>query len=285
MGDVDRVERALGWRPTQFRRAAEGRGTSDTAARWIVGSDTRSAFVKIGATELTAGWTRDEHRNYVTISGPFMPRVLGFDDDGVRPVLALEDLSSASWPPPWTRERVDAVLETLAAVHATPPPTHLEGKRIDWGTNWQAVADDPKAFLAVGLCSRSWLRDALPTLIAASAEAPIEGFSLVHLDVRSDNICFPGSRTLLVDWNAAAILNPDVEVAAWLPSLHAEGGPAPEEILPSAPELAAWLAGYFCSRAGEPDIPDAPHVRPLQLLQAREALPWAARALGLEPPH
>ena len=50
------------------------------------------------------------------------------------------------------------------------------------------------------------------------------------------------------------------------------------------PGLAAWVAGYFCARAGLPDIPDAPHVRPLQRSQARTALPWAARALGLPSP-
>jgi hypothetical protein len=283
--DIDRIERALGWRPDVFRRASEQRGTSGTAARWIVASGARSAFVKIGATELTAGWTRDEHRNYLSIDGPFMPTVLGFDDDGERPVLALEDLSSAFWPPPWTSGRVAAVLETLAAVHRTPPPAHLLGRSIDWGANWRDVGQDPKAFLALGLCSAAWLEAALPALVAASEAAPLEGSSLVHLDVRSDNVCFRDSRAILIDWNAASVMNPDVEVAAWLPSLHAEGGPAPETILPSAPELAAWLAGYFCSRAGLADIPDAPHVRPLQLAQSRTALPWAARSLRLLPPR
>lgn len=282
--DIDRIERALGWRPDEFRRASAHRGTSGTAARWIVSNGPRSAFVKIGATDLTAGWTRDERRNYLAIQGPFMPTVLGFDDDGERPVLALEDLSSAAWPPPWTDGRVDAVLETLAAVHATPPPAHLLGHSIDWGVNWREVGQDPKAFLALGLCSAAWLEAALPTLVAAAEAAPLDGGSLVHLDVRSDNICFRDGRAILIDWNAASIMNPDVEVAAWLPSLHAEGGPAPEAIFPSVPELAAWLAGYFCSRAGEPTIADAPHVRGLQLMQARTALPWAARALRLARP-
>ena len=44
------------------------------------------------------------------------------------------------------------------------------------------------------------------------------------------------------------------------------------------------LAGYFASHAVRPEIPEAPHVRTLQLRQARTALPWAARALGLPPP-
>ena len=107
----------------------------------------------------------------------------------------------------------------------------------------------------------------------------------LHFDVRSDNICFRDGRAVLVDWNFACLGNPIADVAAWLPSLHAEGGPQPEEVLPEeAAELAALLAGYFSAQAARPPIPEAPHVRTLQLRQARTALPWAARALGLPPP-
>jgi hypothetical protein len=50
------------------------------------------------------------------------------------------------------------------------------------------------------------------------------------------------------------------------------------------PEIASLLAGFFCARAGLPPIPAAPHARPLQLMQWRTALPWAARLLGLPHP-
>ncbi len=279
------MERALGWRPTRFRRADERRGTSDTAARWIVANAEASAFVKIGATALTAEWTRDEHRNYRSIAGWFMPRVLGFDDDGTRPALALEDLSAASWPPPWTDECVEAVLQALSAVHRTAPPEHLLGREVDPGPNWREVAEDPVPFLTLGLCTPAWLEANLPALISAAAEAPVSGDSLVHLDVRSDNLCFRDGRAVLLDWNHAAVANANVDIAFWLPSLHAEGGPAPEEVLSSSPGLAAWVAGFFCSRAGGDPIPEAPRVRPLQIQQARTALPWAARALGLAAPR
>jgi aminoglycoside phosphotransferase (APT) family kinase protein len=107
----------------------------------------------------------------------------------------------------------------------------------------------------------------------------------MHFDVRSDNLCIRDGRAILVDWNFACVGNPLADVACWLPSLHAEGGPAPDEILSEgAAELAALLAGYFASHAARPEIPEAPHVRTLQLRQARTALPWAARALGLPPP-
>jgi hypothetical protein len=279
------MERALGWRPTRFRRAAEDRGMSDTAARWIVGDGGKSAFVKVGATALTAEWTRAEHRNYAALDGWFLPRMLGFEDDGERPALALEDLSEATWPPPWTDQRIEAVLGALAAVRETTSPQHLRGQVVDWGQTWRAVDENPGPFLSLGLCSPTWVEDNLPALIAASDDAPLAGDSLAHMDVRSDNLCFRDGRAILIDWNHAGVANPDLDIAAWLPSLHAEGGPPPEAILPASPGLAAWVAGYFCSHAGEAELPEAPHVRPLQLRQARTALPWAARALGLPPPR
>jgi hypothetical protein len=290
VGDVERMARALGWRPSTFRHAAHDRGASDTAARWIVtdGRDPaaggRSAFVKIGATDLTAQWTRTEHRHYERIRGPFMPRMMGFDDDGQRPALALEDLSDAEWPPPWTDDRVAGVLDAFQSIRTATPPRDLPREEPDDGADWRAVAADPEPFLALGLCSAAWLEGALPRLIEASANAPLAGDALVHLDVRSDNLCFRDGRAIVIDWNHARLANPDLDVAFWLPSLAAEGGPLPESILPDAPELAAWVSGFFCSRAGGEPFPEAPHVRPLQLAQSRTALPWVARALGLPPP-
>jgi len=282
--DVERAERALGWRPTSARSAAGDRGKTAAGARWIVSDARRSAFVKIGSTAATAEWLRTEHRNLVSIAAPFMPRVVGFSDDGRRPVLAQEDLSLAEWPPPWSADRIQAVLDALQAVRETAPIAALRPFQPETTRAWTSVAADPEPFLRLGLCSAPWLEQTLPALARAEADAPLAGEALVHGDVRSDNLCFRDGAAILIDWNHATIANPVLDVAFWLPSLHAEGGPSPEEILPDAPELAAWVAGYFCSRAGDPPIVEAPHVRPLQLLQSRTALPWAARALGLRPP-
>jgi aminoglycoside phosphotransferase (APT) family kinase protein len=125
----------------------------------------------------------------------------------------------------------------------------------------------------------------LPALIEAAAAAPIAGDALVHLDVRSDNVCFSRRGVVVIDWPEAAIANPALDVAFWLPSLEADGGPRPDDVLPNTAELAAWVAGFFFSRAAAPPIVDAPYVRPLQLAQSRSALPWAARQLALSPPR
>ena len=155
--------------------------------------------------------------------------------------------------------------------------------------SWPQVDEDPIPFLATGLCSAAWLDRHLPALAAASAAARIDGSAVLHFDVRSDNLCIRDGRAMLVDWNHACIGNPTLDIASWLPSLQAEGGARPEEILPDdtpgLPESPSLLAGYFCARAGLPAIPQAPHVRPLQLAQARTALPWAARLLVSRRPR
>jgi hypothetical protein len=266
-------------------------GGHTPARRWIVTlEDGRTAFAKVATDDLTASWIRDEHLVYSMLRGaPFMPDYVGFYDDGTHPVLAIEDLSSATWPPPWSPVRVRAVLACLELVAATPPPDGLPlaaDDHLGLREGWPEVEREPAPFLALGLCSERWLEAALPALVQASRTAPLAGTSLLHFDVRGDNLCLrPDGSAVLVDWNWTSVGNPWLDVAAWLPSLHADGGPAPGEVAPDLHTgLAAVVAGYLCAHAGRPPIPAAPGVRAIQLRQARTALPWASAALGLPPP-
>lgn len=268
-------------------------GGHTPARRWVVTlEDGNRAFVKVATDDLTASWLREEHRYYAIMRGaPFMPGYVGWYDDGKRPALALEDLSWAEWPPPWTRDRVRAVLSALDLVHDWPVPDDTPSAadpRLELREGWDEVERDVGPLLALGLCSAEWLERALPVLREAALAAPLEGGALLHFDVRSDNVCFrPDGTAVLVDWNWTSVGNPLVDVAFWLPSLHAEGGPPPEDVLHVAnglDRLAACCAGFLAAHAARPPIPTAPHVRPRQLRQARTALPWAARALGLPVP-
>lgn len=284
------MRRALGTTPVAWH-AASGHGAPSNR-RFVVNLEGGgSAFVKIAAFDYTADWLRDERRVYEALAGqPYLPHLLGWDDDGTTPALVLEDLSGETWPPPWEADRVDAVLASLDAVHATPAPDSVPpAVESQFGMDgWPDLVADPGPFLPLAICTPSWLEHNLPTLAGASAAAELGGSSLLHFDVRSDNVCLRGGRAVLVDWNNACAGNPVLDTAAWLPSLQAEGGPAPDAILPDAtpglPEIASLLAGFFGARAGLSPIPQAPHARPLQRVQAGTCLPWAARLLGLPPP-
>lgn len=259
------------------------------AARFVVRLEgNTSVFVKAATDEQTAGWLRAERRVYAALVGDFLPALRAWNDDGAHPILLLEDLSHAHWPPPWTTAQIDAVLGTLARVRALAPSAplglpRLADQRADFD-GWRRVQTDSAPFLSLGLCSRPWLDHALPDLVAAEEAVALDGTDLLHLDVRSDNLCFVGERTVLVDWNWACVGNGLMDIAGWLPSLHAESGPPPEAILPGQPALAAALSGFWAFRAGLSPPPKAPRVRLIQRVQLSAALPWAARTLGLPPP-
>jgi hypothetical protein len=282
---IERLSRLLGLEVTALTRL---QSSGYTVAYHAIAelADGRTAFVKVATEPVTAEFIRDEQRVYRAVSGPFMPALLALDEDDP-PLLVLEDLRAAHWPPPWAPGMIEAVRETLARVAVTPPPSAIPPvgtHRERLVTGWAEIEADPAPFLALAVCSKRWLADALPVLREASETAPIDGDSVLHLDVRSDNLCIAERGAVLVDWNHACVGNADLDVACWLPSLRLEGGPEPEEILPGAGGFAALLAGFFGCRAGLPAPPTAPTVREFQLAQLRVALPWAARELDLPPP-
>ena len=280
---AERVERLLGKRVAGWRPATGG---YTPAERYVFTfEDGSSAFAKAATTPLIARWLRSEHRAYSNLSGSFMARLLAWEDDSEMPLLVMEDLSAGYWPPPWRPGDVDRVLEALEALHSTEPPPGLRPFPRKEFQCWRKVADEPEAFLQLGLASREWLDSSLPALLEAEAAAPFEGSEVLHLDVRSDNICLLEDKAVLVDWNNVHQGNGLFDIAAWLPSLHAEGGPAPWSIVPGAAEFASAVSGYFAAWAGQPPPKHAPRVRVVQLQQLRTALPWAIRELGLPTPR
>ena len=278
-----RVSAAVG-RRLRALRPVETRGYAEAFHAIAEFEDGTTAFVKAGAEEITSEFLRDELRFYRSVRAPFMPELLGYDESDP-PLVVIEDLSGARWPPPWDGAAIDAVRQTLAAVAATSPPDWVVPitNESEWLLGgWANVESDPEPFLRLDLRSEAWLDRSLPALRAAAERAPIAGDALLHLDVRSDNLCLTGRGAVLVDWNFVHTGNPDLDVAGWMPSLNLEGGPLPEQVLQSAGELAAALAGFFLSRAGLAPPPTAPRVREFQRAQGEVALAWACRELAIE---
>jgi phosphotransferase family enzyme len=277
-----RIERLIGARVESYTPVACG---YTPATRLLCRTTTTSFFAKIGATPLTSQFLRREMHVYNSVSGAFMPQLVAWEDHESAPILVIEDLSAAHWPPPWDERRVELVLAQIHAMHHTQVSlasyAQVHGVR---RANWPAVAADPVPFLSLGLADARWLDAALPLLIRHEAQCSTDGESLTHWDLRSDNICVTERRALFVDWNYACVSNPQLDLGFWLPSLAYEGGPEPERILPDAPEIATYVAGFFAARAGLPGISDAPRVRVVQRQQLETALPWVARALDLPLP-
>lgn len=164
-----RVAALLGWSPDTWRQVARG---YTPARRYVVGDGSRSAFVKIGATPLTARMVNQEIDAYRLVAGPFMARLIGAESHDTTPILILEDLAGADWPPPWTPATIDAALAAIAALHATTPPPGIRTMEPAKLGGWAVVAADPAPFLSLGLVTAGWLTGALPALLAAEATPP-----------------------------------------------------------------------------------------------------------------
>ena len=241
-------------------------------------------FAKWATDDNTAQWLRAERRVIGVVDELFVPRLVAWED-GERPLLVIEDLGDATWPPPWTQALIASALDTLQIVASTTPPPDLPSISAieSMLRGWHATRADPAPFLGLGLADAGWLERNLPTLIRAEASANLGGDDLLHLDVRGDNMAFLPDRVVLVDWNWASVGNIEVDVAFLANHIEVTGGPSPEDTANIDPSWAAVVSGYFGQMAGLPGIPTAPTVRPAQRAALEFALPWASRMLDLEP--
>lgn len=106
-----RVVRTAGKRVVRF--TAVSGGYTNAGRRIAHFADGSSLFVKAATNDDTTVWLRVEQRIYARLTGrPFLPALAGWDENGEFPLLLLEDLSRADWPPP------EAVLP-----HAPTAPT------------------------------------------------------------------------------------------------------------------------------------------------------------------
>jgi thiamine kinase-like enzyme len=278
---ISRIEKLVGAKVESYRRVEGG---YSPALRLLCRTARAEFFVKVGVTPSSSGNLNREIRAYKCLSGDFMPRLLAWEHHESEPVLIIEDLSAHHWPPPWDERQIELTLAQIDALHNTAAAleTYAEVHGTHYG-NWKLVADDPEPFLSLKVADARWLVSALPGLMRCEEDCPTAGNSLTHWDLRSDNICLTERQAKFIDWNGACLSNPRLDLGFWLPSLAYEAGLKPEKILPDAPEVAAWVSGFFAARAGLPEIVDAPRVRTVQRRQLATALPWAVRALGLPP--
>ncbi len=97
------------------------------------------------------------------------------------------------------------------------------------------------------------------------------GSTLLHCDVRSDNLLVTKSGVVFVDWPHACVGAPAFDLVAWAPSVTLEGGPLPEELLALSESasavdpavlavLVAAFSGFLVAhslRPPPPGLPDA----------------------------
>ncbi|GII80237.1 hypothetical protein Sru01_52190 [Sphaerisporangium rufum] len=260
-------------------------------------SDGRQVFAKAVCTARNPE-SPGMHRREAAIAARLpasapVPRLLWSHDDGDWVVLVFEALAGEPPALPWVPAERDRVLAALADLGAamTPVPPELDVPPIAFldeeFSGWRHLLAHPDPRLAE---VDRWAAERLADLATWETrwEPAARGDTLLHGDVRADNIILTDDRVYFVDWPAAMVGAAWVDLVFMLPSMAIQGAGEPEELLAGHPLARAadpeavtavivGLAGYFVSRSLLPPPPGIPTVRAFQRAQGLACLRWLRR--------
>lgn len=296
-----RTARRLEWAhlPPQIRALIEDRcgssvvtaesqtsGFTPGFASVLTCEDGTNHFVKaasVRAQRQFADAYREEARKLTALpAGAPAPRLLWTSDADDWVVLGLEHVESRQPHRPWRASDLDLVLDALDSMAEllTPPPP---------GMSLSSFADEFASFPGYWEEVRRWRPDLhhlddAAELAAGYAEASA-GTTLVHTDVRDDNVLVrPDDTVLLCDWNFPCV------GASWLDTVFMLIGPrgdgldvetvlAERRLTRDAPPeqidaILALLTGYFFRQCEQPVPPTSPHLRELQRWEGEVCWDW-----------
>ncbi len=291
-----RIEEGIGGRVISAE--SQPGGFSPGAAARVVLDDGRHVFVKAAGTEPNPV-APTLHRAEARIAGALppevpAPRLLFSHDDGDWVALVFEDVDGRPPRLPWVRDELARVLDALGdlADTLTPSPVAappIESALDDTFRGWRSLAADLPRLARVD----AWAHHHLDRLIALETawKEGAAGTTLLHLDIRADNLLLTPERVFVVDWPHACIGAGWVDLLLMLPSVAMQGGPKPWEAFddhrvahglhPEAvTRIVCALAGFFIAGSLRPAPPGIPNVREFQRLQGEEALTWLRRRMG-----
>jgi aminoglycoside phosphotransferase (APT) family kinase protein len=276
-------------------------GLSPGVAARLRAEDGRRVFVKVVGPEPNPIAPTLHRREAIIVAAlppeAPVPRLLwSYDEDeGGWVLLALEDVESRQPTQPWRVDEIDRVCDALATLSAalTPSPvsTAMASSVATWNVicrKWWREARDERL---AGLDDWSARHLAALAELEAGAVEAAAGNTLLHLDLRADNMLLTPDRVLLVDWAHARVGAAWVDPVFFAPSVTMQGGPPPEEILRRHPagraadraavtSVVASMAGFFTCEARRPSPPGLPTLRAFQEAQGAVARRWLAERTG-----
>ncbi len=297
------AERSLG--SAVVAAASQPGGFSPGAACRLRLADGRRAFLKAVSASANPQ-SPGMHRREGAVAAALPPQVpapalLGQYDDGEWVALLFADVDGVPPSEPWPLPQLSQVLGALAELHriCTPSPVtavpSVAGYFAEDFRSWRKLAaldhagSDPDLLAGLDAWAAQHL-DRLAELESRWADAAA-GATLLHGDVRADNMLLTDRGVVFVDWPHASTGAAWFDVVAFAPSVAMQGGPDPDWVLGSAPSahgadpdavtlVVAAVAGYFTWQALLPPPPGLPTVRAFQAAQGTQARAWLRRRTG-----
>ncbi|MEN3305890.1 MAG: hypothetical protein V7603_2092 [Micromonosporaceae bacterium] len=216
------------------------------------------------------------------------PRLLWSYDDGEWVALMTEALDGANPAQPWRAHELDAFLTTAGRLVDVLTPSPIPARPIeeycrDDLNGWRSLAADPD--LAGRLDPWAWRHLERLAVVEARWPAAAAGTSLLHGDLRADNVILTGAGAVVVDWPSVCVGAGWVDLLLAVPSLVMQGAGDPGRLWRDYPParvadpdavttMLVAAAGYFTHRSLLPAGPEFPTLRAFQRAQGEAALAW-----------
>jgi len=221
-----------------------------------------------------------------------VPRLRGTVEVDHWTALVLDDVDGRQPRVPWQADELAAVVHALdlLADALTPAPIAVADVAERHGSlfmGWRTLAAGPTDDRL-----DPWSLQHLDLLADLEQDwaAHAHGDTLVHADIRADNLLLTGDRVMVVDWPHACLGAAFLDAVFFAPSVAMQGGPPPSDLVARTragrhadPDaliaVVCALAGYLTERSLRPAEPGLPTLRVFQAAQAEIARDWLADLL------
>jgi aminoglycoside phosphotransferase (APT) family kinase protein len=273
--------------------AVQSGGFSPGLASKLVLADGRRVFVKAINPD------RDPHapglyRREIAVMGAMpsavpAPGLVWSYDDGDWVLLVTEWVDGRMPREPWDRGELERVLAALGEMAAllTPSPLAVPSVVEDLAANfgaWRAMSEGGPLDARAGV----WAAEHAEVLVGLedSWAAAAKGDTLVHADLRADNMLLTESGVAVIDWPYAVAGAPWLDALFFLPSVAASTpgvdleevwasyGPARGADADAVNAVLAALAGDWVRMSLLPAPPNLPTLREHQAAKGAAALAW-----------
>jgi aminoglycoside phosphotransferase (APT) family kinase protein len=271
-------------------------GFSPGLAATLELEDGRRFFAKAVGPEPNAD-SPELHRREARVAAALPPETpapkfqFSVEDETGWVALVFEDVDGREPELPWRRDELDRVLGALTDLSDALTPAPIDAPLVsehyaELFHGWRTLAEEAREGL------EPWPAQRLDELAELESrwEAASTGDTLLHADIRADNVLLTPERVVFVDWPHVCVGARWVDLLAFLPSVAMQGGPKPWELFDDHPvtrgadpervnAVLAAIAGFFVERSLLPAPPGLPTLREFQRAQGAESLAWLRRRL------
>lgn len=287
------------------RTETQSGGFSPGVAVRLFTSDNRCFFLKAIGTDLNPR-TVYFHRQEIQINlsfpeNSFAPKMLwSVDDvdDTEWVALLFDNIAGQNPPTPWQGNDLQRVMQALGQLTETLTPSPIDSVPSAseyFATSiygWCTIRDNLSTY---DERLDDWSKRHLDTLCELESHAPesVAGDTLVHFDIRADNIVITDDDVWFVDWPHACIGASWLDVVMFAPSVVMQNGLPAEDLLRLHPSsriantdavtsTIVSMAGMLSLRAMTPPPPGLPTLRTFQSALAKITRQWVAQRTKLE---